>query len=174
MGPSRASQESSNRQDVVDTEGGRGRERQCLLKGCDQPFRAKHPLARYCSGECRREARRWQRWKARLRYRSSPRGRGKRRDQSRRRRERLERARDRETISEPRVGDPKHCPRGFSCCDRPGCYECFAPSARSPLRRFCSPNCRRALRRVTLREARYRRRRRSAEGPPHRAAEIFI
>lgn len=43
-------------------------------------------------------------------------------------------------------------------CSRPGCYECFAQTPRSPLKKFCSHVCRRALRRVREREARWRRR----------------
>lgn len=173
MGPSRASQESSSRQGVGGKTAGRGRQRLCLLKGCERPFTPSHPLARYCSAECRQEARRWRRWKARLRYRSSERGKERRRAQSRRRRERLERdARD--APSERCVGDPKLCPCGFSSCDRPGCYECFMPSSRSPLQRFCSPNCRQALRRVKLREARYHRDRQSVSRASRHAEDFFI
>jgi len=43
----------------------------------------------------------------------------------------------------------------FLSCDRPGCYEVFSRSARSPLRCFCSSACRAALRRVELRERRH-------------------
>src|SRR5437899_7193712 len=43
-------------------------------------------------------------------------------------------------------------------CDRPGCYENFERSRRSPLQRFCSHNCRRALERVLERERRWRQR----------------
>jgi hypothetical protein len=48
-------------------------------------------------------------------------------------------------------------------CVRPGCYEMFAVSARSPARRFCSCSCRKALRRVLDREAHWRRRRRRVQ-----------
>jgi hypothetical protein len=44
-----------------------------------------------------------------------------------------------------------------SSCDRPGCYTCFEAHPRSPLQRFCSSLCRRALQRVREREARWRR-----------------
>ena len=57
-------------------------------------------------------------------------------------------------------------PRGSSlrnffdgCCDRPGCYECFVRSRRSPRQRFCSHACRRAMECVWERERRWRRRR---------------
>jgi hypothetical protein len=40
-------------------------------------------------------------------------------------------------------------------CDRPGCYVRFAPSSRSPGRRFCCSLCRKALRRAREREKRW-------------------
>lgn len=43
-------------------------------------------------------------------------------------------------------------------CDRPGCYERFQPTRRSPLQRFCSQECRRALERVWERERRWKKR----------------
>jgi hypothetical protein len=56
-------------------------------------------------------------------------------------------------------------PRGSSLrsffdgsCSRPGCYECFRRSRRSPLQRFCSHACQRAMERVWERERRWRRR----------------
>ena len=45
----------------------------------------------------------------------------------------------------------------FRPCDRPGCYEWFAFSARSPLQRFCSSECQGAVERVLSRERRWRR-----------------
>jgi hypothetical protein len=65
----------------------RPRRRVCLLKGCGQVFRPEQPMGRYCSRECREEARRWRQWKARWRYRHSPNGKQKRQAQSRRYRE---------------------------------------------------------------------------------------
>jgi hypothetical protein len=49
-------------------------------------------------------------------------------------------------------------------CRRPGCYELFAAQARSPLKKFCSMLCRRALRRVLQREARWCERQQSSHG----------
>jgi hypothetical protein len=47
--------------------------------------------------------------------------------------------------------------RFFACsCDRPGCYEMFDRSRRSPRQRFCSKECRRALERVWERERRWK------------------
>jgi hypothetical protein len=65
------------------------RKRRCLLKGCDQRFHPRQARQRYCSDECRAAARRWSRWKAQERYRTTPAGQEKRSDQSRRYRERV-------------------------------------------------------------------------------------
>jgi hypothetical protein len=54
-------------------------------------------------------------------------------------------------------------------CDRPGCYDLFLPTPRSPLQHFCSCSCRRALRRVQQREARLRQRRRRGGRPQRRS-----
>ncbi len=48
--------------------------------------------------------------------------------------------------------------RKFFFCQRPGCYEHVLPTTRSPRQRFCSWACRNALRRVAVRERRWRRR----------------
>ncbi len=64
----------------------RPRRRRCLLKGCERKFRPKHPWSRYCSEECRCRARRWSRWKAQKKYRSTGPGKKKRQEQSRRNR----------------------------------------------------------------------------------------
>jgi hypothetical protein len=45
---------------------------------------------------------------------------------------------------------------GEISCDRPGCYEHFVRTRRSPAQRFCARPCRRALERVWQREARWR------------------
>jgi hypothetical protein len=44
------------------------------------------------------------------------------------------------------------------CCHRPGCYDRFDWTSRSPLKRYCSTACRQALRRVLVRESRWRER----------------
>jgi hypothetical protein len=67
----------------------RPRSRQCLLKGCEHSFRPTHPMARYCSDDCRQKARQWSQWKSRHRWRQSERGRRKRQQQSIRHRQRL-------------------------------------------------------------------------------------
>jgi hypothetical protein len=64
----------------------RPRHRVCLLKGCHRIFRPQHALTRYCSDDCRAQARKWRQWKARHRYRRSEGGKQKRQAQSRRHR----------------------------------------------------------------------------------------
>ena len=60
----------------------RPRARRCLLKGCEQCFRPRRAQQRYCSERCREAARRWSRWKAQKRYRSTTVGKQKRNGQS--------------------------------------------------------------------------------------------
>lgn len=57
--------------------------------------------------------------------------------------------------AEPRVGHKPGPDAKKSCCLRPGCYVRFTATSRSPLQCFCSSDCRMALRRVRLREARW-------------------
>ena len=65
------------------------RTRRCLLKGCEQRFRPQRARQRYCSGPCREAARKWSRWKAQEKYRTTLAGKQKRNGQSRRYRERV-------------------------------------------------------------------------------------
>ena len=67
----------------------RPRTRLCLLKGCEERFHPRQACQCYCSAECRKEARRWSRWKAHERYRETAAGQEKRNGQSRRYRERV-------------------------------------------------------------------------------------
>ena len=78
------------------------RTRRCLLKGCERRFRPRQAHQRYCSGQCRKEARVWSRWKAQQRYRDTKPGKAKRNGQSRRYRERV---RDREPPTDEAVAD---------------------------------------------------------------------
>lgn len=134
------------------------RRRLCLLKACGLWFEPAHPLARYCSPECKQRARRWREWKARKRYRRSEKGRAARQEQTARRRKRLA-ARPVEPVPEPAdtapLGHRNHVDFDLTSCDRPGCYETFVKTRRSPMQRFCSCLCRQALRRVELRERRW-------------------
>jgi hypothetical protein len=165
--------------------------RRCLLKDCERWFLPTRPQARYCGPACQRSARCWRRWHASQRYRASANGKQRRRDQSRRYRARVRQR----PVAEPLAARPGEEPltateppaevpdRGEgqrpaeipektsgSPCHRPGCYDCFVPSPRSPQQRFCSCPCRLALRRVQQREVRLRqRRRRGARPRPVRA-----
>jgi hypothetical protein len=136
----------------------RPRLRRCLLKGCEGNFVPDDPLSRYCGKECRTEARRWSQGEANRRYRSSEGGRRCRREQACRYRQRLrERRASGEIATEAaREGYQNPLAEKKSCCQRPGCYEQFVPSGRSPLQKFCSWLCRQALRRVLIREQRWR------------------
>lgn len=151
-------------------------QRRCLLKGCERSFHPRHPLSRYCGAECAQAARRWQQRTANQRYRASSQGRERRREQARRYRVAAQ-ARKAASIclQEPGVdGCADGCPQperplegceGYpyvpagenSCCRRPGCYESFPLTGRSPRQKFCSWACRQALRRVVIRERRWRR-----------------
>lgn len=136
-----------------------GRRRLCLLKGCERPFRPPHPLSRYCSESCRQDARRWSQRRANQQYRATEHGRCQRRDQSRRRRLRArERSRASSAGAAQREGYQKTRADEKTCCARPGCYERFTCTSRSPLQKFCSALCRRALWRVRQREWRWFRR----------------
>jgi hypothetical protein len=145
--------------------------RVCLLKGCDKSFQPSHPLQRYCSQPCQEAARQWRRWQAARRYRATAQGQQQRREQSRRYRDR-QRLQQATATAEPavtegvpeqregqRYGDFSEDFSGSSC-QRPGCYELFVAQPHEPPQRFCCSACRRALRRVLEREARWRRRRR--------------
>ena len=65
------------------------RPRWCLLKGCEQRFHPRRARQRYCSEDCRNAARKWSRWKAQQKYRTTDGGKQKRNGQSRRYRERV-------------------------------------------------------------------------------------
>ena len=67
----------------------RPRRRLCLLKGCEQRFHPRQASQRYCSEGCQKAARKWSRWKAQQRYRTTRAGRRKRNGQSQRYRERV-------------------------------------------------------------------------------------
>jgi len=67
----------------------RPRTRRCLLKGCEQRVHPRQARQRYCSAECREKARKWSRWKAQQKYRTTAGGKQKRNGQSGRYRERV-------------------------------------------------------------------------------------
>lgn len=135
------------------------RPRCCLLKGCEASFKPHHPLCRYCSLSCKRAARRWSRWRAGERYRQSEQGRKCRLEQARRRRCRIKsREKNARLADEAEYeGHHKRPDGNNNSCSRPGCYELFQPTARNPRQKFCSSLCRKALRTVLVREARWHR-----------------
>lgn len=158
MGPASAYSGCNAREDCSSSP----RRRRCLLKGCEAWFRNSHPLARYCSDVCRRAARRWSQWRANYRYRHSSQGQECRRQQCQRRRER-QRTQDNPPASEQpasceREGYHQAAEQEVAPCHRPGCYECFVPTTRSPMQKVCSPRCRQALRCVLQRELRWQQR----------------
>jgi hypothetical protein len=161
----------------------RGGRRRCLLKDCERWFQPTHPQCRYCSAACRSAARRWRRWHAQQKYRSSANGRAHRQQQARRYRQRCRRrpspvgmasaAASSAAVLPDRDATPRAGKRAVEkkqniplCpCDRPGCYVLFA-AGRPPQRRlFCCALCRNALRCVRQREARWRQRRRRGLQP---------
>jgi hypothetical protein len=135
----------------------RPRKRCCLLKGCEQRFHPRQARQRYCSEECRKAARKWERWKAQQRYRETTGGKQKRNGQSRRYREASKAGnhQSQRQLTSPRGSSLQNIFFDRSC-DRPGCYESFVLQPRSPLQHFCSPACRRALERVQKRERRWK------------------
>jgi hypothetical protein len=165
LGPTPEYPPSSSRQAA-----GHCRQRLCLLKGCERPFQPRHPLTRYCSAACRQAARRWSLWRANQHYRTSDQGRRHRREQSHRWRARDAQRRCQEPAAQcEREGYHKAKAAHEFSCARPGCYACFPRNRRSPLQRFCSLLCRRALQRVLQRESRWLRRGAAPLAPSHKS-----
>jgi len=131
------------------------RSRQCLYEGCGRRFRPCCARQAYCSPACRDAARYWSQDQAQQKYRASEQGKARRREQSRRYRKRCRpraEAAENSVESVPNTGCEGHHleppePGGEKIrCGRPGCYNRFVISPRSPRQRFCSTFCRRALR----------------------------
>ena len=89
MGPDEDSTLPAEDRKAGQPRGRRPRTRGCLLKGCERRFHPQRAGQRYCSGECRRAARRWSRWKAQQSYRATAAGKERRNGQSRRYRQRV-------------------------------------------------------------------------------------
>ena len=135
------------------------RTRRCLLKGCPLRFRPEQASQRYCGPQCRDAALEWSRWKAQRKYRATKNGKEKRRTQCQRNRDRAKSGKKQSLKADGDAARVISQRSFFECsCDRPGCYEMFVWSRRSPLQRFCSKECRRALERVWERERRWRER----------------
>ena len=104
-------------------------------------------------------AARWRQSEANRRYRATERGKGRRSQQSSRYRQRI---RDGHQPEPSPLGSGEGY--GYAGrekkirCHRPGCYERFDRTLRSPLQKFCNSECRKALYRVLVRERRWIRR----------------
>jgi hypothetical protein len=106
-------------------------------------------------------------------YRATEQGKEHRKEQAKRYRERCKECRiDMKEPSNPdsdslkpeadlpkpvRVGDTKEKSKKKSWCQRPGCYERFIPPPQSPHKKYCGPECYKAMRRVLVRESRWRK-----------------
>jgi hypothetical protein len=111
-------------------------------------------------------------------YRATQRGKEVRRQQSERYRKRckerqMETKKPDDSGSE---GDTKGDSQKKSCCHRPGCYVRFIPQPQSPHQKYCSPECYKAMRRVLIREQRWRERlrlakKRGRDGPDAASSE---
>lgn len=76
-------------------------------------------------------------------------------------------------------GDTKGKPEKKSCCHRPGCYVRFTPKPQTPGQKYCSPECYQAMRRVLIREQRWRERlgsdkKKGRDGPPDSSPEGLL
>ena len=136
----------------------------CLRKGCGRIF---HPLRwnqRYCQDpDCLRLVRRWQAAKRQRLRRSRPEIRQARAAAARQRRIRRgeecrappeERAASRVESEETEAAWSRRKKNFASFCDRPGCYAAPRPSCRCTSR-YCSDECRQAMRKVCDRERKW-------------------
>lgn len=155
MGPTETP--SNHRQNQERTTSRWPRTRRCLLKGCPLRFRPQQASQRYCGPQCRQAALEWSRWKAQRKYRTTKNGKEKRRAQCRRNRDRVTSSKKQSLEADDDAARVISQRSFLECsCDRPGCYDMFGRSRRSPLQRFCSQECRRALERVWERERRWK------------------
>jgi hypothetical protein len=148
---------------------GRGPLRGCLRKGCAGIFLAVRWNQRYCGdSQCRREILRWQAAKRQRTCRQSPESRARHAAAERARRARLRQEQERATQvseggpSQPQPANGSHQDGAWSrgkmlpliFCDRPGCYEPVTECSRAPVR-YCTCECRGAMRRVRDRERKW-------------------
>jgi hypothetical protein len=89
MGPPESRTRARKRQAAGRRKRRRARPRRCLLKGCEHVFRPQRASEHYCSAGCREAARKWSRWKAQQKYRTTASGKRNRNGQSARYRERV-------------------------------------------------------------------------------------
>ena len=154
--------------DRKSTTAGRWPARLCLCKNCGNRFQPIRWNQRYCQQpHCLREVRRWQATKRQRRRRQSPQQRQQHAQAERqRRKQKKQQAIPKSTTpNQPTSGPDRAWSRSKNSdqdfCDRPGCYDPRRSSSRAAAR-YCSDNCRQALRRVTDRERKWLRRNTSA------------
>jgi len=150
--------------DRKSTTAGRLPLRLCLRKDCGNRFQPSRWNQRYCQQpDCLREVRRWQAAKRQRRRRESPQQRQQHAQAERqRRKQKKQQVTSQNTAAQQSPSDPDRAwSRSKSSfedfCDRPGCYEARRFSSRAAAR-YCSDDCRQALRRVTDRERKWLRR----------------
>lgn len=142
--------------------------RLCLRKDCGNRFQPVRWNQRYCQqAHCLREVRRWQATKRQRRCRQSPQ---QRQQHAQAERQRRKQKKQQATLPNTATKQPTSGPdrawsrsknSGEDFCDRPGCYDARRSSSRATAR-YCSDDCRQALRRVTDRERKWLRRNTSA------------
>jgi hypothetical protein len=146
------------------TKGKRLPPRICLRRCCGKTFQPRRWNQLYCQApECLREVQRWQALKRQRKRRATDEGRRQHAQTERERRQRRRaenRASPVEKSSAPGVqpgawSRSNDIPENF--CDRPGCYEPVESSPRTPAR-YCSDDCRRAVRRAKERKRKWRER----------------
>lgn len=137
--------------------------RTCLRKGCGCVFQPTRWNQRYCPDpECRRLVRRWQAARRQRKHREREENRQRHAQAERSRRERnRQQARQRIKPATSAAEIPENGRAWSRCndypeifCDRPGCYEPRRDSCRAPAR-YCSDECRQAVRRVLDRERKW-------------------
>lgn len=142
--------------------------RTCLRMSCGKKFQPRRWNQLYCQDpECLREVRRWQALKRQRGRRATVEGRRQHAQAERERRQRHRagsQASPIEKSSAPGVqpgawSRSNNIPENF--CNRPGCYEPTESSPRTPAR-YCSDDCRRAVRRAEDRKRKWRRRKTQA------------
>ena len=136
--------------------------RTCLRKGCGQLFQPLRWNQRYCQdADCLRAVRRWQATKRQRFHRQSPANRKRQAEAEAERRRRARAVADQQTAAPNARNAPasdsawsrsNEIPEDF--CERAGCYEPLPSHCRAPAR-YCSRDCRRAMRRVLDRERKW-------------------
>lgn len=129
--------------------------RVCLRKGCGRTYRPVRGNQRYCQDpHCLREVKRWQSAKRQRRARKKANVRHKHAADERRRRFERKAARRTATADAWSRTTPKSERLPADICDRPGCYQPprFSVTQKT---RYCSKDCRDAVRRVRERERKW-------------------